>query len=127
MTDFIVTQKKRLIEITTLLINDIKKLEQIFLHDVPYTFQSEKDFNHVKAETEPIFERLEEWEKLVLDKINKRIISFPITMVDSTVDNISAYIMHSFYKDVRKRRYIEIKQSSLYVLRLLLKELNDEN
>lgn len=119
------TVKKRLKQITTSLIDYVELLEQTFNQNEEVSIQSRSAFEYVKKETEPIFSTLENWEKLTIAEINKGQLMMPITIIESTVDNMKAFIMHSYYKDVRKRRYMEIKRSILYVFRLLLKELND--
>lgn len=122
-----VTQNKSIKQLTSSLIDYIEKLEQTFYQHEAVDMNSKSAFEFVKEETEPIFEVLETWEKLTLKKIEQRKISLPTSMVESTVDNMSALIMHSYYKDVRKRRYMEIKKSLLYVLRMLLKELRNDD
>lgn len=85
----------------------------------------EKDkefFNFVKKETDPMFDLLHVWEEAALSHIKKQNVSLHPKQIDATIDNIKTLILHSYYIDVRKRRYMEIYKSCEYILNLLLKE-----
>lgn len=116
----------RLQQLTTSLIEYVGQLEQTFQKETNVSYGSREMFEHVRRETEPIFETLETWETLTLDSIKRGDLSSSTQMIESTVDNMRQFIMHSYYKDVRKRRYMEMKRSLLYVFHLLLKEIGDD-
>lgn len=84
-------------------------------------------FNFVKSETEPIFVLVKEWERLLAEESAQDRMIIPENIILSTKDNMTALIMHSFYKDVRRRRYMEIKRSCLYTFQSVLKELDNES
>lgn len=113
-------------QLTTSLIEYVGQLEQTFQKETNVSYDSREMFEHVRRETEPIFETLETWETLTLDSIKRGDLSSSTQMIESTVDNMRQFIMHSYYKDVRKRRYMEMKRSLLYVFHLLLKEIGDD-
>lgn len=84
-------------------------------------------FDFVKSETEPIFVLVKEWERLLAEESAQDRMIIPENIILSTKDNMTALIMHSFYKDVRRRRYMEIKRSCLYTFQSVLKELDNES
>lgn len=82
-------------------------------------------FLQVKEETEPYFSKIEEWEELSLDFIkNKHSLLHP-QQINSTKENMEALMLHSYYKDVRKRRYMEMNKSCRYIFQQLMKELEN--
>lgn len=116
---------EQLINYTEKLIFYLDVLEQVFL-----TEKSVKDerafFEHVQVETEPIFTMLETWNEAVLLKITRQELYFPTALIASTKGNMQALVMHSYYQDVRKRRYMEINQTCFYVFSKLLGEMQRE-
>lgn len=113
-----------LIEITKQLINHIH-----FLKDQFFVKQLEQDereyFAQVKKETEPIFSLLKNWEEKSLQyvKQTKSVVHFK--QINATKENIELMIIHAYFKDMRKRRFMEYYNSSLYVLQQLEGELSN--
>lgn len=109
----------------------LKKTEQLMhqLNELKNTYEEGKEpakdrafFLYVKQETEPIFHLLDEWEALAIDLINKQQISIHEQQIHATKDNMKRLMMHSYYADVRKRRYMDIYKSCKYIFNQLLKE-----
>ncbi|WP_017187406.1 DUF1798 family protein, partial [Alkalibacillus haloalkaliphilus] len=78
-------------------------------------------FNQVKAETLPLFEKIEKWEEEAQAIVHK-IAIFP-NQIKNTKDNLEIMILHSYFHDVRKKRFMELYQSVMYNLDLVI---NDE-
>lgn len=111
-----------LLETTIKLIKDVNYLHDQFY--IKFDIDNEKEFfQFVKKETNHIFITLNKWEELTLDyiKINKSKVH--LNQVIATKENIELMLIHSFYKDMRKRRFMEYYHSSLYVLNELRSEL----
>jgi|SRR5699024_2380249 len=115
---------QNLIYLTTQLQRHLEKLKQTFEQDNKpdkgVTF-----FQKVKKETEPIFHILDQWERESLDTLNRVDISLYPQQITSTKENMEALLLYSYYKDVRKRRYMEIYKSCHYIYATLLKEIQD--
>lgn len=82
-------------------------------------------FMYVKKETEPIFQMLEEWETLAVDWINQKPRLVYVNQINATTKSMKALLLHSYYIDVRKRRYMEIYKSCRYIFNQLLKEIEE--
>ena len=118
--------KKEIEQLTQSLMQYTAVLEKKF-NDTTIKPENTSDFfNYVKTETEPIFALVKKWEALLAEESTNRKMIIPENIILSTNDNMTALIMHSFYKDVRRRRYMEIKRSCLYTYQSVLKELDDE-
>ncbi|WP_343782660.1 DUF1798 family protein [Alkalibacillus silvisoli] len=79
------------------------------------------DFNYIKHETLPQFEKIEKWEEDA-NTVVHMIALFP-NQIKNTKDNLEIMILHSYFHDVRKKRFMELYQSVMYNLDLIL---NDE-
>lgn len=114
-----------LIELTKKVIQHLEDLLVIFENGE----EPSKDkafFHYVQSETKPIFLAIEEWEQLAKTALEqKRITTLHLEQITSTKDNMTALILHSYYKDVRKRRYMEINKSCHYIFQHILKEAGD--
>lgn len=112
-------------QITQSLIQFTDELEKVFKDERIKPENTSEFFNFVKTETEPIFAIVKRWEHLLSEQGAKKMLIIPEQIIDSTHDNITALIMHSYYKDVRRRRYMEIKRSCIYTYQSVLKGLAD--
>lgn len=76
------------------------------------------DFYQMKEETKPIFDKIDVWGELA----NKHVHQLPIfpNQIKNTVDNLEIMVLHSYFHDVRKKRFMELHQSVLYNLDLIL-------
>lgn len=114
-----------LIILTEKLINHLDILKHHFeQNERPVT---DKDyFLFVKEETEPIFKTVEKWEEMALYGVKTQKCSLHPQQITSTKENMEALILHSYYIDVRKRRYMEMNKSCHYIFNQLLKEFHHE-
>lgn len=107
---------------TEKLILHLEMLEQVY-HKENTSKDDRHFFEYVQEKTKPIFTELDAWNEAVLVKIERQEMYFPIALITTTNKNMKALIMHSYYQDVRKRRYMEIKHSCFYVFNKLLGEM----
>ena len=112
------------IRYTKQLIKALTTLESIYRNDLPVE-RSREFFNKIKPEAEQYLVLLSDWEKQARLLTQKGVLKIFPQQIDATVDNMKALIMHSYYKDVRKRRYIEIKKSCYYIFTESMEELSD--
>lgn len=80
-------------------------------------------FSYVKSETEPIYKSLETWETDVLDLVKKREVNLHPQQVTSTKENMEMLLLHSFYIDIMRKRYMSFYQSVLYIFDQLLNDV----
>jgi Bacterial domain of unknown function (DUF1798) len=113
-----------LIEYTKQLKVFLQQLKDVFEENNPPEDRKDKDFFiMVKQKTSPIYELLAKWEELALQVIKETKISVHPNQIVSTKENMELLLMHSYYIDVRRRRYMELNQSVLYVFDQLLRAL----
>ncbi|WP_027963343.1 DUF1798 family protein [Halalkalibacillus halophilus] len=106
-----------------------KYLRHTILEDCLYQYMEGRkhvrkdydDFNLVKEETKPMFEAIEKWEEDA-QAIVHRLPIFP-NQIQNTKDNLEIMILHSFFHDVKKKRFMELYHSVMYNLDIVL---NDE-
>src|SRR5690625_219055 len=113
--------KTDMYRLTKDLISRLDYLQTLFDDKTRDINHSEPYFRFVKEDSQEVFKTLNQWEKLVLDAIDSGSISIPQQLIESTIDNMNAFIMHSYYQDIRRRKYIEMKKSCLYVFHLVLR------
>ncbi|MBC5637037.1 DUF1798 family protein [Ornithinibacillus sp. BX22] len=115
----------RLIEYTNQLKQELVKLKDIFEQtDPPEDRKDKVYFEMVREKTLPVYVLLEKWEALALEVIKASKISVHPNQIVSTRENMELLLMHSYYVDVRRRRYMELHQSVLYVLDQLIRALD---
>lgn len=108
--------------------NDLKdylsSLKEVYEQTSPPEDRRDKAyFQMVREKTLPIYQLLEKWEELALNVIKEKKISVHPNQIVATKENMELLLMHSYYVDVRKRRYMELHKSVLYVLDQLLRAL----
>ncbi|MGF7014889.1 DUF1798 family protein [Ornithinibacillus bavariensis] len=113
-----------LTEYTIQLKKYLQDLKQVFEENNPPEDRRDKEFFvMVKKKTSPIYDLLEIWQELALKFIKENKISVHPNQIVSTKENMELLLMHSYYIDVRRRRYMELNQSVLYVLDQLLRAI----
>jgi spore cortex formation protein SpoVR/YcgB (stage V sporulation) len=114
-------------------VNEQTKVLKVHLHSLKQKFEkgekpeNPKDkalFSQVKKETAPVFQLLEHWERDVLQLIKTRKVNIHPQQIISTRENMELLLMHSYYLDVRRKRYMELNHSVSYILDQLLAELD---
>ena len=80
-------------------------------------------FMRVKKEADPVLDLLDEWEQGSLKLIENGNSTLHTQQIDSTKENMRTLLLHSYYRDVRKRRFMEMYKSCYYIYNQLIKEL----
>lgn len=108
-------------DVTKQLKEIVDQLHDVFLREGDRPEISDKAFFlQMKAETAPMYETLAIWEELALAEVKARNVQVHPHQVNSTVENVELLILHSYYKDLRKRKYMEYYFSTHYVCNQLL-------
>ncbi|QHS22551.1 DUF1798 family protein [Virgibacillus sp. MSP4-1] len=79
-----------------------------------------EEFERIKKETAPIFELINHWEKEVNDHIAT--LNVMPNQVENTKDNMELLLLHSYYIDVRRKRFMELYHSIDYVMNRILND-----
>lgn len=103
----------------------LDKLAVRFQEDAIPIGDSEQ-FEKMKKETTPIFDLLEIWEESTLALIKQRELTLHPQQIIATKENYEMLLMHSYYKDIRIRKYNETNKSSHYILEQIIRELENE-
>ncbi|WP_458947114.1 DUF1798 family protein [Oceanobacillus sp. CAU 1775] len=111
-----------------------KQTEQLkkYLIDLKHRFENSAPpenrrdpefFQLVKRETTPVFNLLETWEEITLEQVKLKQVKVHPHQVASTRENMELLLMHSYFFDARKKRYMDLYQSVLYIFdQILIKE-----
>ncbi|MBM7598395.1 hypothetical protein JOC34_000752 [Virgibacillus halotolerans] len=103
----------------------LNNLKDIFeANEPPANSRDKPFFLKVKEETLPIYELLEEWEASALNIVKERKADIHPHQITSTRENMELLLMHSYYIDVRRKRYMELHNSIQYIFDQLLRELS---
>ncbi|HEX6593492.1 MAG TPA: DUF1798 family protein [Bacillota bacterium] len=101
----------------------------VYLKEIYETYEPPKNkrdsqfFSNVKKQTEPVFHLLVEWEAKALQTIQTNEVHVHPQQIVSTKENMELILMHSFYKDVKRKRYMELIQSVQFILDQLRRSL----
>lgn len=99
-------------------------LKEIYERNEPPKDRKDKQFfQMVKDETLPVYELLEQWENNTLKVVKERKVNVHPHQVTSTRENMELLLMHSYYIDVRRKRYMELNNSIHYILDQLIRGL----
>ena len=111
-------------QLTIQLRSEIEGLKTNYLQqEKPENKRDKTFFLYVKEKTTPVFQLIEEWEKLAASHVKNRAVNVHPQQVVSTKENLDLILMHSYYIDVKRKRYMELYQSVNYVFDLLLEDL----
>ena len=102
-------------------------LDRFETSDPPKSFSDKSFFLHMKRQTAPMYDLLEQWEQEALQLVKERRLSVHPHQITATRENIELIILHSFYKDTRRRRYMELQQSSHYIFDQILRDLSRDS
>ncbi|WP_226034724.1 DUF1798 family protein [Aquibacillus saliphilus] len=103
----------------------LDKLKSHYLNnDKPENKKDRDLFTFIKQQTTPVYHLIQEWEVEATSFVKQRDVSVHPQQVVSTSENMELLLMHSYYIDVKKKRYMELNHSVLYVFDLLLNDIN---
>src|SRR5690625_1193451 len=80
-------------------------------------------FEFVKQDSKQLFQLIDMWYDKALHIVNNYDISVYDVQIKTTKENFEMIVLHSYYGDVRRRRYVEMNRSCIYVFDQLMKEL----
>lgn len=107
------------------LIQEVEQLKDLFHKNTePKDINDHEYFFQLKKETAQLFSLLDEWENAVLLTLKEKPLKIFEHQITATKDNIEVLVMHSYYKDIRKRLYMERYYSIMLVLENIKKGLN---
>lgn len=89
----------------------------------PDNLRDKSFFLMMKEETKAIYELLESWEKDALQVVKEKQINVHPHQIKSTAENMELLILHSYYVDARRKRYMELNHSSHYIFDQLLRSI----
>lgn len=95
-------------------------------NDPPASIKDKKFFAMMKENTMNIYELLENWEEHALQIIKERKVNVHPHQIISTKENIELLILHSYYIDAKKKRYMELHGSSHYIFDQLLRSISSK-
>lgn len=109
---------------TELLKEHLDQLKEKYEANQPPESMSDKHFFlQMKENTQPIYDLLEEWEQTALAFVKQRKVNVHPHQIVSTKENMELLILHSYYVDARRKRYMELNHSSHYIFDQLLRDL----
>jgi hypothetical protein len=112
--------KQKTLELQTHVLN----LKERYLTNEQPEDKKDKDFfAFVKEETTPIYLLNQGWEEEAKQFVQNRDVQVHPQQIASTSENIELLLLHSYYIDVKKKRYMELHNSVLYVFDLLLNDI----
>lgn len=113
-----------LISLTKKLKSELSLLQEKFESTESQNIKRNREFfEYVKNDSELLFELIEKWSEQTTSLIENNNISVYQDQVNATKENFEMIILHSYYADIRKRRYVEMNKSCLYVFDRLIKEI----
>lgn len=86
----------------------------------PKTMNDRQFFEIMKKETSPTFDLLQKWEESALEFVKNKHVNVHPHQIVSTKENIELTLLHSYYIDVRERRYMELYKSITYIFDQLI-------
>lgn len=92
-------------------------------HEAPTDLKDKEFFLEVKRKTTPYYQMIEKWEEQTLDFVKNQKVNLHPHQVVSTAENMGLLLMHSYYIDVKRKRYMELNLSVHYIFDILDGEL----
>lgn len=89
----------------------------------PENLRDKSFFLMMKGDTKAIYELLESWEINALQVVKEQQINVHPHQIRSTKENMELLILHSYYVDARRKRYMELNHSSHYIFDQLLRSI----
>jgi len=108
---------------TEKLLEEVNQCQDRFLSgDKPE--KNREFFNAIRKEADETFNLLDGWVKQATVLVEQKEIKvLHLQQIEATKENVESLVLHSYYKDTRKRRFIEIYKSCYYIFAQVLKEL----
>lgn len=111
--------------LTLELIDDLKKLKHRYeTSEKPEDKRSREFFQLVKEETSSVYNRIQAWEETALSFVKQREAKVHPQQVISTKENMELLLLNSYYLDAKRKRYMDLYQSVMYVFDSLLSDID---
>ncbi|GAB3802524.1 DUF1798 family protein [Virgibacillus kimchii] len=105
----------------------VTRLKERYKTNAPPENRKDREFfQKVKEETAPIYQLLNEWEEKTLKLVKERKVNVHPQQVTSTRENMELMLMHSYYIDVKQKRFMELHNSIVYIFDQLLREIEGD-
>ncbi|WP_277677955.1 DUF1798 family protein [Gracilibacillus dipsosauri] len=104
------------------ILSDLK--EHYLANEKPENKRDPEFFQYVKEQTNPVFKEIEQWYQKAKAFVQNRSVSVHPQQIESTAENLRLLLLHSYYMDARKKRYMELFQSVTYVFDMLKRDLS---
>lgn len=99
--------------------------ERYMNNEQPEDRRDKMFFELVKKETTPIYNLLDTWEEIALEKVKNREIKTHPHQITATKENMELLLMHSYYIDAKVKRYMELNHSVQYIFDQVIKQTSD--
>lgn len=108
--------RMKLLEQTRQLKEEINRLQEIYeKNNPPESFNDKVFFEKMKKETTEIYQFIGKWKKTALSFIAQEGIAMYSHQIKATREVFELLILHSYYIDVTRKRYMELNHSCLYI------------
>ncbi|RPF55803.1 DUF1798 family protein [Aquisalibacillus elongatus] len=104
--------------------HDLERIHHRYFYERKFDRKIYDDFNQMKEEANPVFDKIERWETDANELVHKLPL-FP-NQIKNTKDNLEIMVLHSYFNDVRKKRFVELYQSVKYNLDIIMDEFKTE-
>lgn len=102
----------------------LDQLQDLYEQNNPPESLNDKDFfMKMKKETAEIYDLIEAWEENALGFVKDRKVNVHPHQIASTRENIELLLLHSYYVDAKRKRYMELNHSCHYIFDQLLDEI----
>ncbi|WP_138417041.1 DUF1798 family protein [Aquibacillus sediminis] len=112
---------KQLTDQLQLKIDELKS--RYLTNEKPENKRDRDFFMYVKDQTTPTYEMIQQWQEVALAFVKDRKVQVHPQQIESTSENLELLLMHSYYIDVKRKRYMELHHSIHYVFDRLLEDL----
>lgn len=103
---------------------ELKFLKDRYLtHEKPANRRDPDFFTYVKEQTKLTFDLIHKWHEEASKFVKNREVMVHPQQIQSTEENLHLILMHSYYIDTPRKRYMELYKSILYVFDLLKNDI----
>lgn len=89
--------------------------ERYETNEPPQNRRDKQFFAMVKEETLPVYKLLDDWEDLASSAVKQRQVNIHPHQINSAKENMELILLHSYYIDARRKRYMELFQSVKFI------------
>lgn len=92
-------------------------------NEPPENINNKAFFLNMKKETTIFYETIEAWENGALSFVKDKTVNVHPHQIISTRENFELLILHSYYVDVKRKRYMELNHSCHFIFDQLINAL----